>query len=69
LLKAYQHPPLGFGRSLEAWPMVSQMFLRPAEPLATGHLTFAEKGGNLGVVVFEDLTQQEDGSLKRLELF
>ncbi len=59
---------LGFGRGWEAWPVVAQMFLRPAEPLPAGHFTFAQKGGNLGVVVLEDLAQQEDGSLDGLEL-
>ena len=48
--------------------MVAQVFLRPAEPLPAGHFTFAQKGGNLRVVVLEDLAQQEDGSLDRLEL-
>jgi len=44
------------------------MFLRSAEPLATGHFTLAEKGGNLGIVVLEDFTQQEDSPLDGLEL-
>ena len=44
------------------------MFLRPAKPLATSHFTLTEKGGNLGIVVLEDFTQQEDRSLDGLEL-
>jgi len=59
---------LGFGGSWEAWPVVAQVFLRPAEPLPAGYFTFAQKGGNLRVIVLEDLAQQEDGSFDRLEL-
>jgi hypothetical protein len=43
LQKTGEHLPLGCERSWEAWPVVGQMFLRPAEPLATGRFTFAEK--------------------------
>ena len=57
---------LGFGRSREARPVVAQMLLRPAEPLPAGHLTLAEKAGNLGIVVLEDLAQQEDRPLHGL---
>src|SRR5262249_13357426 len=59
---------LGFGGSWEAWPVVAQVFLRPAEPLPAGYFTFAQKGGTLRVIVLEDLAQQEDGSFDRLEL-
>src|SRR5438874_11668707 len=48
--------------------MLTQMFFRPAEPLAASYLTFAEKGGNLAILVLEDFAQQEDGSLYGLEL-
>ncbi len=56
------------GRRWKAGPMVAKMFLRPAEPLATSHFTFAEKGGNLGIVVLEDFAQQEDRPLDGVEL-
>src|SRR6266567_9609538 len=59
---------LGFGRDREAWPVGDKVFLRPAERLSAGPFIFAQKGGNLCVVVLEDLAQQEDGSLDGLEL-
>src|SRR5260221_522644 len=68
LQKPGEHLPVGVGRCWEAGPMVAKMFLRPAEPLATGHFTFAEKGGNFGIVVVEDFAQQEDRPLDRLQL-
>src|SRR5216683_1363462 len=68
LQKPGEHLPVGVGRCWEAGPMVAKMFLRPAEPLATGHFTFAEKGGNLGIVVLEDFAQQEDRPLDGLQL-
>src|SRR5260370_38441830 len=48
--------------------IVGMNVYRPAEPLATGHFTFAEKGGNLGIVVLEDFAQQEDRPLDGLQL-
>src|SRR5216683_3010850 len=66
--KPCEHLPVGVGRCRKAWPMVAKMFLRPAEPLATAHFTFAEEGGNLGIVVLEDFAQQEDRSLDGLQL-
>ena len=36
--------------------------------MPTGGFTLAEKAGNLGIVVLEDLTQQEDGSLDGWQL-
>ena len=68
LQKSGEHLPVGVGRCLKAWPVVAKMFLRPAESLATGYFTFAEKGGNLRVVVLEDFAQQEDGPLDGLQL-
>jgi len=43
--KTSEQLPVSFGRSWETWSMVDQMFLRPAEPLATVRFTLAEKGG------------------------
>src|SRR5437588_8458668 len=60
--------PMGFGRGAKAWPMLTQMELRPAERAATGRFTLVKHRGNLGEVVLEDFPHQEDGSLKRLEL-
>ncbi len=68
LQKPGEHLPVSFGRSWKAWPVISQMFLGPAEPLATGHLTLAEKCSYLWIVVLKDFTQQEDRSLDGLEL-
>src|SRR5581483_2676253 len=44
------------------------MFLRPTEPLATGHFTFAEKASNFGIIIVEDFTQQENRPFDRLKL-
>src|SRR6266536_3612410 len=60
--------PVGFGRGAKAWPMLTQMELRPAEGAATGRFTLVKHGGNLGKLVSEDFVQQEDGSLEGLEL-
>src|SRR5205823_6306899 len=60
--------PVGFGRGAKAWPMRTQMELRPAERAATGRFTLIKHRGNLGKLVPEDFVQQEDGSLEGLEL-
>ena len=59
---------VGFGRGAKAWPMLTQMELRPAEGAATGRFTLVKHRGNLGKLVPEDFVQQEDGSLEGLEL-
>jgi hypothetical protein len=45
-----------------------QVLLRSAEGAATGAFALREHTSNLRKLVLEDLTQQEDRSLERLEL-
>ena len=68
LQKPGEHLLVGFGRGREAWSMLSQMVLRPAERAATGRFTLVKHGGNLGKLILEDFAQQEDSSLEGLEL-
>ncbi len=60
--------PMGVGRGREAWPVRLQMELRPAEGAATGRFALLKHRGDLGKLVAEDLAQQKDRSLERLEL-
>ena len=48
--------------------MRPQMQLRPAERATAGRFALAQHGGDLGKLVLEDLAQQEDRALERLEL-
>src|SRR5262249_49628852 len=64
-----EHLPVGPGRGREAWSMLAQMFLRPAERATTGRFTLVTDGGNLGKLVSKDFAQQEDRSLEGLEPF
>lgn len=49
--------------------MLAQVFLGSAEQLPTRDLAFSQKGGDLGVIVLEDLAEQEDGSFGWVQLF
>src|SRR5260221_1529843 len=68
LQKAGEQLLMDVWRGREAWSMLSQMVLRPAERPATGRFTLAKHGGNLGKLILEDFAQQENSSLEGLEL-
>src|SRR5579859_7322092 len=48
--------------------MLMQMLPCPTEGAATGGFALVKHGGDLGKLVIEDLAQQKDRALKRLEL-
>jgi len=60
--------PVRFGSRWEAWPLVDQVLLRPAEGATTGWFRLRQYTSNFSKLVPEDFAQQEDRSLKRLEL-
>jgi hypothetical protein len=60
--------PVNLGRGREAWPVFTQMELGPAEGAAAGRFTLVKHRSDLDKLIREDLAQQEDGSLERLEL-
>jgi len=55
-------------RRLSIQSRLPQLLLRPAERAATGRFTLVKHRGNLSKLVREDFVQEEDRSLKRLEL-
>ncbi len=59
---------MGFSARFESGAMFAEVLLGPTAQLATGRLLSAEHPGDFGILVVEDLAQQEDRTLKRRQL-
>src|SRR5438128_650217 len=65
LKKTFQQVALRLLRDLEAWAHRADMLLGAAQNLAAIGFTLSENSGNLRILVFKDLAEQEHRPLHR----